>query len=790
MKLLKNIVLLAGFILGISNTINAQDPCIGENGKLEWLLWMDIPSSSLLTLHHLHAYPQSPDIFKELDSLATPLNYTDYYGAIVRGYIKAPETGDYIFNITGDDNSRFYLSTDTDRANLQLTAEVPFWSSVSEHDKYPEQTSALVPLVKDEYYYFEAHYKEGVGGDFVKVHWKIPSESGLNYWKAVQKQHLYKALCEPICPLAGIPCNDGDATTSNDIEDGFCNCYGTPAGLSACVGERAEMLAFYYDSIPGNKVSDLYAASEYPLAPDRSEYIDRFWYGPDSEIDKDSFGTRIEVYFIVPTTGDYLFNLTSNNEGSLKFSATGDPANTTEICFVDGNTGDYDHETEPTQTSPLINLTAGSLYYFELTHKDNTGSDHYSVFWKTPFMTDTLWRYMDVHYLYGNDCEMACIPEGTSCDDGDPTTFDDQYDANCNCVGTPCIDPECSNALDYVPNDNCGNTDSHSNYIEDSWLSCLPTDSPNPVRGFSHWVHYDLGAPYMIDNSQVWNYNVAGATQQGFEQVVIDYSLNGINWTELGTFNWAEAPGTNMYSGFEFADLTGITARYILITSLSNFDNSNCMGISEITFTAFECPQIGSPCDDGDPNTMDDTYDSYCECSGTAMIENTCTDLTLTINDIPVPADNYDAIETIFSAGKVIAGSNVSYIAGESITLNSGFEVELGALFIADIIPCTPFTGDNSLTENDNTILWLDAFVGNSQIHLNYNLPEDDFANMWIEDIDGNVIHEIFNASVLKGTFEKTLPVELLQKGIYIVHLKTSSKTISDKLVKLENNND
>ena len=38
------------------------------------------------------------------------------------------------------------------------------------------------------------------------------------------------------CPFAGTPCNDNDATTENDVEDGNCNCAGTPCPIvgTAC----------------------------------------------------------------------------------------------------------------------------------------------------------------------------------------------------------------------------------------------------------------------------------------------------------------------------------------------------------------------------------------------------------------------------------------------------------------------------------------------------------------------------------------------------------------------------
>jgi len=36
------------------------------------------------------------------------------------------------------------------------------------------------------------------------------------------------------CPPAGTPCDDGDPLTQNDVEDGLCNCYGTPPQPQDC----------------------------------------------------------------------------------------------------------------------------------------------------------------------------------------------------------------------------------------------------------------------------------------------------------------------------------------------------------------------------------------------------------------------------------------------------------------------------------------------------------------------------------------------------------------------------
>ena len=78
--------------------------------------------------------------------------------------------------------------------------------------------------------------------------------------------------------------------------------------------------------------------------------------------------------------------------------------------------------------------------------------------------------------------------------------------------------------------------------------------------------------------------NKIGESDKGFKNVVVDYSLNGSSWTELGTFQFEQGMEEAIYSGFEGADFGGISARYVLITSLSNWGDNSCSGISDIKF--------------------------------------------------------------------------------------------------------------------------------------------------------------------------------------------------------------
>jgi len=123
----------------------------------------------------------------------------------------------------------------------------------------------------------------------------------------------------------------------------------------------------------------------------------------------------------------------------------------------------------------------------------------------------------------------------------------------------------------------------HSTNACDNWLTCTAMANPNPARGNGYWLHYDFGTVYSLTTTHFWNYNVAGQTNAGMRDIIIDYSLDGINWTQATTFTLAQASGNGNYTGTAGPDLTGITARYVLLTASSNWGNS-CTGLAEVRF--------------------------------------------------------------------------------------------------------------------------------------------------------------------------------------------------------------
>ena len=122
------------------------------------------------------------------------------------------------------------------------------------------------------------------------------------------------------------------------------------------------------------------------------------------------------------------------------------------------------------------------------------------------------------------------------------------------------------------------------NYWNKSWRSCNKTANPNAVRGISHWLLYEFDEPQNITESYVWNANLPTTSNDGANEVVIDYSIDGKGWTALGNFNFPKANENEAYEGFVGPNFEGIFIKKILITILSTHGNNTCASIAEMQF--------------------------------------------------------------------------------------------------------------------------------------------------------------------------------------------------------------
>lgn len=123
--------------------------------------------------------------------------------------------------------------------------------------------------------------------------------------------------------------------------------------------------------------------------------------------------------------------------------------------------------------------------------------------------------------------------------------------------------------------------DRHSTTWFDGWISCDTSGNPNSVYGESHWIMYDLGYDYVLNETKFWNTNEPTHLDYGINEFNIDYSLDGVTWTNFGLFTINQANGLTNYEGEDGPDLNSIKARFILITPTSNY-GGNCFGFSEL----------------------------------------------------------------------------------------------------------------------------------------------------------------------------------------------------------------
>jgi len=150
-------------------------PEASKPGIVHTVYWNNVSGNKVSSLTSLDSYPDNPVEVLELAELRGPINRTDNYGSLTRGYIIPSTEGSYRFFVSGDDETQLWLSTSINKDEARLIASVPGASSPDQFNKYPAQTSAPQDLKAGSRYYFEVIHKEGSGGDHFSVAWEGPN---------------------------------------------------------------------------------------------------------------------------------------------------------------------------------------------------------------------------------------------------------------------------------------------------------------------------------------------------------------------------------------------------------------------------------------------------------------------------------------------------------------------------------------------------------------------------------------------------------------------------------------
>ncbi|UCE48035.1 MAG: discoidin domain-containing protein, partial [Phycisphaerales bacterium] len=124
-------------------------------------------------------------------------------------------------------------------------------------------------------------------------------------------------------------------------------------------------------------------------------------------------------------------------------------------------------------------------------------------------------------------------------------------------------------------------SDQHSTDLEDMWLSDFLGTQPT-------WIEYQFDKVYKLHEMWIWNQNqlIESAIGYGFKDVSIEYSVDGVSYTTLGTTHeFAQGPGAVGYAANTTIDFGGAVAKYVKLTANSNWgDILTQYGLSEVRF--------------------------------------------------------------------------------------------------------------------------------------------------------------------------------------------------------------
>lgn len=227
---------------------------------------------------------------------------------------------------------------------------------------------------------------------------------------------------------------------------------------------------------------------------------------------------------------------------------------------------------------------------------------------------------------------------GTACNDNDPLTGNDAWNANCNCLGVPvdctgvpggnnlpgtaCDDGDPNTAGDaYNANCQCvGQVIDCAGLPGGSTLPGTACNDGNPATGNDTWTANCQCVGQVIDCVGVPGGNALPGTACNDGNPLSTNDVYGANCQCAGTLpaDCTGVPGGSAQPGTPCDDNNTATG--------NDTYGANCLCAG----LPFDCAGTpggtllpGTPCNDGNPNTVNDVFSANCTCSGT-LVANDC----------------------------------------------------------------------------------------------------------------------------------------------------------------------
>ncbi len=145
--------------------------------------------------------------------------------------------------------------------------------------------------------------------------------------------------------------------------------------------------------------------------------------------------------------------------------------------------------------------------------------------------------------------------------------------ATSNGVSEPGVGPE-----NTVNGSGLNSDDEHSTVSEDMWLAAPGAE---PLH-----IQYEFDRLYKLYEMLVWNYNVQFELMLGFglKNVSVEYSADGIDWTVLGDFEFAQATAKGTYTANTVINFEGVAGKYVRLSVKDGWGPMGQFGLSEVRF--------------------------------------------------------------------------------------------------------------------------------------------------------------------------------------------------------------
>lgn len=177
-------------------------------------------------------------------------------------------------------------------------------------------------------------------------------------------------------------------------------------------------------------------------------------------------------------------------------------------------------------------------------------------------------------------------------------------------------------------------------------MTCAFSESPHPDQGLRKWVQYDLGNVLLLGETWIWNINSVAHLGRGVKELEVYYSVDGVAYDLLGSFDIEAGNGSSLYSGQFGPDFSGVAARFILFHLISNHENTGCIGFGEVRFETLGIPSSVS-------DISDDSFRLYPNpTSDVLYVESSNSEVSQSYQIL-------DAMGTIVFSDKLNAGSSI-----------------------------------------------------------------------------------------------------------------------------------